>query len=220
MPKLTDLQKRGRAIDRRLKKAYPDARCSLNHGDALQLLIATILSAQCTDERVNKVTPGLFRKYPDAAAFARAKMPSLESAVRSTGFFRNKAKSIQACCAVLVEEHDGVPPDSLEALTKLAGVGRKTANVVLGNAYDVPGMVVDTHVKRISNLLGLTKQSNPDKIELDLQPLVPKKDWTGFGHRMIAHGRAICIARRPDCAACPVSDLCPYARSSASSQAD
>ena len=213
MAKLTELQKRGRAIDRRLKKAYPDARCSLNHEDALQLLIATILSAQCTDERVNQVTPGLFKKYPDAAAFSRAKISSLENAVRSTGFFRNKAKSIQACCAALVEKHDGVPPDSLEALTKLAGVGRKTANVVLGNAYDVPGMVVDTHVKRLSNLMGLTKQSNPDKIERDLQPLIPERDWTGFGHRMIAHGRAICVARRPDCEACPVSDLCPSSRS-------
>ncbi len=201
---------RTRKIIAGLKKTFPDARCSLTYSKPLELLIATILSAQCTDERVNRVTPGLFRTYPTAADYAKAPLEELEEAIHSTGFFRNKAKSIQACCRALVAGHEGEVPASMEALTALAGVGRKTANVVLGNAFGLAeGVVVDTHVRRISNRLGLTGHRDPAKIEQDLVALVPRKDWTVFSHLLIRHGRATCTARSPDCEGCEIGTLCP-----------
>ena len=176
----------------------------------LQLLVATILSAQCTDTRVNIVTKGLFQKYPDARAFAAAKLPELERAVQSTGFFRNKAKNIKACCAALVESHGGRVPECLDTLVKLPGVGRKTANVVLGTAFGLStGVVVDTHVGRLSKRLGLTRHTDPVKIERDLMALLPKREWVDFAHRMIAHGRQICVARKPKCDICPLTSVCP-----------
>jgi endonuclease-3 len=193
-----------------LKDEFPDAKCSLNHQSPLQLLIATILSAQCTDERVNIVTKDLFQRYRSAADFADAPIEEIEEMVRSTGFYRNKAKSLKACCETLMAEHDGVVPDTMEALTPLAGVGRKTANVVLGNAFGKEeGVVVDTHVRRISNLLRLTRQSDPVKIEQDLVKIVPRTDWTLFAHLLIRHGRRTCIARRPDCGTCRIAESCP-----------
>ena len=201
----------GAAIDAILKKAYPDAACALKHHSPLQLLIATILSAQCTDERVNMVTPGLFEKYPDAQAFAQADPETLEQDIRSTGFYKNKARSIRLCCAALVATHGGQVPGTMEALVALAGVGRKTANVILGNAFGVPGVVVDTHVRRLAQRMGLTTRNDPDKIEQDLMEQIPRKDWTEFSHRMIMHGRRICVARKPRCPECPVNRLCPSA---------
>ncbi len=196
-----------------LKVEFPDAKCSLDYDNPLQLLIATILSAQCTDERVNKVTKGLFKKYRDAADFADAPIGEIEEVIRSTGFFRNKAKSVKGCCEALMAEHDGVVPDTMAALTPLAGVGRKTANVVLGNAFGKEeGIVVDTHVRRISNLLRLTRQTNPVKIEQDLVKIVPQPDWTQFSHLLIRHGRKVCVARRPDCRSCSTAELCPSAQ--------
>lgn len=196
-----------------LKDEFPDAKCSLNHQSPLQLLIATILSAQCTDERVNIVTKDLFQRYRSAADFADAPIEEIEEMVRSTGFYRNKAKSIKACCETLMAEHDGVVPDTMEALTPLAGVGRKTANVVLGNAFGKEeGVVVDTHVRRISSLLRLTRQSDPVKIEQDLVKIVPRSDWTLFSHLLIRHGRRTCIARRPDCGTCRIAESCPSAK--------
>ena len=196
-----------------LKDEFPDAKCSLNHQSPLQLLIATILSAQCTDERVNIVTKDLFQRYRSAADFADAPIEEIEEMVRSTGFYRNKAKSLKACCETLMAEHDGVVPDTMEALTPLAGVGRKTANVVLGNAFGKEeGVVVDTHVRRISNLLRLTRQSDPVKIEQDLVKIVPRTDWTLFAHLLIRHGRRTCIARRPDCGTCRIAESCPSAQ--------
>ena len=196
-----------------LKDEFPDAKCSLNYESPLQLLIATILSAQCTDERVNIVTKDLFQKYQSAADFADAPIEEIQEMVRSTGFYRNKAKSIKACCEALLADHDGVVPDTMEALTPLAGVGRKTANVVLGNAFGKEeGVVVDTHVRRISNLLRLTRQSDPVKIEQDLVKIVPRTDWTLFAHLLIRHGRRTCIARRPDCGTCRIAVSCPSAQ--------
>lgn len=196
-----------------LKDEFPDAKCSLNYESPLQLLIATILSAQCTDERVNIVTKDLFQKYQSAADFADAPIEEIQEMVRSTGFYRNKAKSIKACCEALMADHDGVVPDTMEALTPLAGVGRKTANVVLGNAFGKEeGVVVDTHVRRISNLLRLTRQSDPVKIEQDLVKIVPRTDWTLFAHLLIRHGRRTCIARRPDCGTCRIAESCPSAQ--------
>jgi endonuclease-3 len=174
------------------------------------LLIATILSAQCTDKRVNLVTTDLFRRYRSAADYAQAPAPELEQAIQSTGFFRNKAKSIQACCRALVEKHGGQVPRTMPELTALAGVGRKTANVVLGNAFGLnEGIVVDTHVTRLAQRLGLTRQTDAEKIEQELMPLIPREDWTLFSHWLIWHGRRRCEARKPDCAGCEVSDLCP-----------
>ena len=184
--------------------------CSLNFETPLQLMLATILSAQCTDERVNIVTKELFRKYRSAADFAAAPLADIEEMVRSTGFYRNKAKSIKSCCEALIAEHDGEVPDTMEELTPLAGVGRKTANVVLGNAFGKEeGVVVDTHVRRICNLLRLTRQDDPVRIENDLVNIVPRQDWTLFSHLMIRHGRRTCVARRPDCQACSIADFCP-----------
>ena len=193
-----------------LQKAYPDAHCELNFSNPLELLIATILSAQCTDKRVNLVTAELFKKYRSAADFANAELAELEQAIRTTGFFRNKAKNIKACCAAIVEKHGGAVPRTMEELTRLGGVGRKTANVVLGNAFGINvGVVVDTHIARLSQRLGLTKHSDPEKIEQDLIPLVPREQWTLFSHWLIWHGRRRCSARKPDCAACEIAGLCP-----------
>jgi endonuclease-3 len=205
-----DAKRHAAQIVRRLKAAYPDAHCALNFKTPLQLLVATILSAQCTDVRVNIVTKELFKNYPNAKAFASAKLPELERAVQTTGFFRNKAKNIKACCSELVESHGGEVPQTLEALVKLAGVGRKTANVVLGTAFGIPsGVVVDTHVGRLSKRLGLTRHNDPVKIERDLMAILPKRDWVDFSHRMIAHGRQVCVARKPRCQICPLADVCP-----------
>ncbi|MCC6418795.1 MAG: endonuclease III [Gemmataceae bacterium] len=210
MMKTGDPQRsRARSIVRKLARLYPDAHCALNHQTPLQLLVATILSAQCTDARVNQITPALFARYPDARAFAEADPRELESYVQSTGFFRNKAKNIIACCRALVERHGGAVPATMEELVPLAGVGRKTANVILGNAFAVPGITVDTHVGRLSRRLGLTVHTDPVKVERDLMELIPKKDWTTFSHRLIFHGRQVCHARRPACASCGLAKLCP-----------
>ncbi len=205
-----DAKRRAAQIVKRLRKAYPDVRCALNFNSPLQLLVATILSAQCTDTRVNIVTHELFKKYPDAAAFAAARPAELEKAVQSTGFFRNKAKNIKAACTELVARFKGQVPRELDALVGLPGVGRKTANVVLGTAYGIPsGVVVDTHVTRLSNRLGLTRHTDAVKIEHDLDQVVPKKEWIDFSHRLITHGRQVCLARKPKCDACTLNDICP-----------
>ena len=196
----------------RLTREHPDARCLLNYRSPLELLIGTILAAQCTDERVNQVTPGLFKTYRTAKAFAQADPKDLEEAIRSTGFFRNKAKSIQGCCQRLIQEHGGEVPRDLEALTALPGVGRKTANVVMGVAYEQPAIIVDTHVIRLSGRLGLSKEQDPDRIEGDLQRLIPKGSWTRFSNVLGFHGRRVCIARKPNCEACVIQDLCPHDR--------
>jgi endonuclease-3 len=203
------LANHARKINRRLARMYPDAHCALHHANALQLLIATILSAQCTDVRVNMVTPALFARYPDAQAFANADPRELESLIQSTGFFRNKARSIIACCKKIVEEHHGEVPSTLEELVPLPGVGRKTANVVLGDAFGTPGITVDTHVGRLSRRMGLTTQTDAEKVERELMKLLPRKDWTLFSHRMIFHGRQVCGARKPNCAGCALNDICP-----------
>jgi len=203
---------RAHAIIAGLRRTYPTAHCELNYSTPLELLIATILSAQCTDKQVNLVTAELFNKHRAAADFANAPLPELENDIRRLGFFRNKAKNIRACCQKLVERHHGEVPRTMEALTALDGVGRKTANVVLGNAFGVNvGVVVDTHVARLSQRLGLTKQTSPEKIEQDLMKLVPPEHWTLFSHWLIWHGRRRCSARKPDCAGCEISALCPSA---------
>ncbi len=194
----------------RLDRQYPEARCSLDHADPLQLLVATILSAQCTDARVNIVTKDLFRKYRTAGDYAATNPAVFEDEIRSTGFFRNKTKSVIGMAQALVERFGGRVPDTMDALTSLPGVGRKTANVVLGNAFHKDeGVVVDTHVARIAGLLALTRETDPVKIEQDLMRVVPRPRWTLFPHLVIHHGRAVCIARRPRCNACPLTDLCP-----------
>jgi endonuclease-3 len=203
------LRRRARLINRRLVRLYPDAHCALHHDNPLQLLVATILSAQCTDVRVNIVTPALFARYPDAAAFAEADQKELETLIKSTGFFRNKARNIIACCKAIVREHGGKVPSTLEELVPLPGIGRKTANVVLGDAYGVPGITVDTHVGRLSRRMGLTTHTDPVKVEHDLMKLIPKKDWTPFSHRMIFHGRQVCFARKPNCDGCTLNKDCP-----------
>jgi endonuclease-3 len=193
-----------------LHTTYPSAHCELNFTNPLELLVATILSAQCTDKRVNVVTNDLFRKYRSAADFAKADLARLENEIRTTGFFRNKAKNIQACCRAIVENHGGQVPRTMDELTALGGVGRKTANVVLGNAFNMnEGVVVDTHVARLSHRLGLTRESDPEKIEADLQKLVPRDQWCLFSHLLIWHGRRRCLARLPDCPRCEVKELCP-----------
>jgi endonuclease-3 len=208
--KTTDpLRTRARRVVRLLARTYPDAHCALNYETPLQLLVATILSAQCTDVRVNMVTPALFARYPDAAAFAAARPRELQRLIRSTGFFRNKARNIIACCRQLVEKHGGQVPRTMEELVPLPGIGRKTANVILGNAFGVPGIPVDTHVGRLSQRMGLTAAADPVKIERDLAQLIPRKEWTMFGHRMIFHGRQVCHARKPLCEQCTLAALCP-----------
>lgn len=209
MANLKPLRQRARTIFRKLGKLYPEAQCALAHQDAFQLLIATILSAQCTDVRVNMVTPALFARFPDAQSFATAKQSDIEDMIRSTGFFRTKAKNIQALCQVLVDQYAGHVPGTLEELVKLPGVGRKTANVVLGDAFDVPGITVDTHVGRLSRRMGFTKLTDAVKVENDLMEIWPKKDWTCFSHRMIFHGRQVCFARNPNCEGCIVNQECP-----------
>ncbi|MEX0939021.1 MAG: endonuclease III [Pirellulales bacterium] len=197
-------------VVRRLKADFPDATCALNFKSPVQLLVATILSAQCTDQRVNIVTKDLFARYPTAEALAKVPLPVLEKAVQSTGFFRNKAKNIKAACQSLVKEHGGEVPQNLDALVALPGVGRKTANVVLGTAFGMAtGVVVDTHVARISHRLGLTEQKDPVRIERDLMEIVPQREWVDFSHRMIHHGRQICIARKPRCEECSMNRFCP-----------
>lgn len=200
-------------IVRRLHAEYPDAHCSLLHRNPYELLAATILSAQCTDERVNMVTPALFERYPTPADLADARTDELEELIRSTGFFRNKTKSLLGMAAALTELHDGDVPADMDALVKLPGVGRKTANVVLGNAFDVNvGVVVDTHVRRLSGRLGLTKQTDPEKIEVDLMKLVERDEWTDIAHLFIYHGRAVCKAPTPRCEVCVLADICPSSR--------
>jgi endonuclease-3 len=198
---------------RRLKKSYPDAHCALDHRTPFELLVATILSAQCTDVRVNLVTPAVFARYPTAKALGAARQEDVEALIRSTGFFRNKAKNLIAMATALVEHHGGEVPAEMDALRVLPGVGRKTANVVLGNAFGInAGIVVDTHVVRLSRRLGLTRHTDPVKIEADLMALVPRRDWTLVSHLLIWHGRSVCIARRPKCAECVLNDLCPSAK--------
>jgi len=204
---------RSPAILDRLKHAYPDARCALDHRNAFELLVATILSAQTTDVRVNLVTPKLFSRYPNAAALARARQADVEAIIKSTGFFRNKARSIIGMAQAVVADHGGKVPGTMDELLTLPGVGRKTANVVLGNAFGLnEGVVVDTHVARLSKLLGLTRQTDPVKIEQALMKLFPRDDWALLSHLLIFHGRRVCIARRPKCGECVLADLCPSAR--------
>jgi endonuclease III len=205
-----DKKRRTGKIIRRLQKAYGDAICALRHRNAFELVAATILSAQCTDERVNMVTPALFEKCPTAEKLARATPADVERIIQSTGFFRSKAKNLIGMAQGLVQRYGGEVPRTLEELVALPGVGRKTANVVLGTAFGIPsGVVVDTHVTRISHLLGLTKATTAEKIERDLMQLVPRHEWINFSHRLIHHGRRICIARRPRCTECPLLDVCP-----------
>jgi len=206
------LQSRSKKISSALQKSYPDPKIALNFSNPLQLLIATILSAQCTDARVNMVTPALFKKYPASRNFAEAKPEELEQDIRSTGFYRNKTRSIITCCKALVEMHNGKVPKTMEELVELGGVGRKTANCVLGGAYGInSGVVVDTHVRRVSQRLQLSLNDDPEKIEADLMQLVPQKDWFAFGNRLVWHGRNICDARKPDCLNCSLQKFCPSA---------
>jgi endonuclease-3 len=203
-------KQRTRKLIRLLKREYPEARCSLNHSSPLELLVATILSAQCTDERVNLVTADLFRKYRRAEDYARVAQSELEADIRSTGFFRNKARAIQGACRMIIEQYAGRVPETLEELLELPGVARKTANVVLGNAFNITsGIVVDTHVARLSQRLALTAHAQPERIERDLMELVPRGDWIIFSHLLIAHGRLVCKARTPLCAECLIEPLCP-----------
>jgi len=205
-----DAKRHAAKVVKTLAREYPDATCALDFQTPLELLIATILSAQCTDQRVNLVTKDLFRKYRTAADYARAPLAELERDIQSTGFFRNKAKSISGCCRAIEERFGGEVPKDLEVLVELPGIGRKTANVVLGTAYGIAsGIVVDTHVTRISRRLGLTAQKDPAKIEQDLMQLVPKTEWVAFSHRMIHHGRRLCTARKPQCDDCPLRPFCP-----------
>ncbi|MEO8073612.1 MAG: endonuclease III [Acidobacteriota bacterium] len=207
---ISDKKKLTRQIIKRLKNEYPDAHCALVHSSAFELLIATILSAQCTDVRVNIVTADLFRKYRQPEDYLKVSQEELEQDIRSTGFFRNKAKNIQAACEKIIENFGGEIPQTMEEILTLNGVARKTANVVLGNAFGIAsGVVVDTHVSRLSQRLGLTGETTPEKIENDLAELVPKKDWIIFPHLLIWHGRAVCQARKPKCAECVLEDLCP-----------
>ena len=211
--KKMSLRQRSLEILIRLKRLYPDAPCTLNYETPVQLLVATILSAQCTDERVNQVTPALYKRFPDAASIAIADIEELETLVRSTGFYRNKAKNIKAACQKIVEKFNSEVPKRMELLLELPGVARKTANVVLGHAYGINmGVTVDTHVKRLSNRLGLTEHADPIRIERDLMTLLPQPDWENWSIRLVYHGRAVCNARNPACGACVLADLCPSAQ--------
>ena len=206
-------EKRAPEIYDRLSAEYPEAKCALDHRNPYELIVATILSAQCTDKRVNMVTPALFEKYPDAEALSAAEPETLEGMIKSTGFFRNKTKSLLGMSSAVVEKHRGDVPGTMEELVKLPGVGRKTANVVLGNAFGIDeGVVVDTHVSRLSNRLALSRESDPVKIEQDLMRLFPKDRWTMLSHLLISHGREVCDARRPECERCVVNQLCPSSR--------
>ena len=212
---LREKSARANAIAKRLALAYPGVECPLTHQNTFELLVAVILSAQCTDVAVNKVTPELFCRYPDAAALSRASTADIEKLIRSLGLFRAKAKSLQRCAEQLVEQFAGVVPSTMEELTRLTGVGRKTANVILGHAFGTPGIAVDTHCKRLSSRLGLSREQDPAKIERDLSRLLPPKEWTGFSHRLILHGRSVCHARRPACGRCVLQELCPSSEISA-----
>lgn len=203
------LKGRAKKIVRILRRTYPEVECALHRKNPFELTIATILSAQCTDKRVNIVTPPLFKKYPTPGHFAKAPIQAIEKMVRSTGFYKNKARSIKGLCQRLVSQYGGRIPKKLEELVNLPGIGRKTANVILGVAYGVPGVVVDTHVTRLTNRMGLTCKKDPVKIEFEMMDLIPKKDWIDFGLLLIAHGRAICEARKPKCEVCPVNQICP-----------
>jgi endonuclease-3 len=200
------------ALHARLKALYPDAHCALDYRNPYELAVATILSAQCTDKRVNIVTPDLFKRWPNAKALAHAKREDIEEVIQSTGFFRNKAKSLAGFAEHLVRDHSGEVPQTMEDLVVLPGIGRKTANVVLGNAFGINvGVVVDTHVQRLSNRLGLTKETDPVKVERALIPLFPQPEWTMLSHLLISHGRAVCDAKRPKCGSCTLADICPSA---------
>ncbi len=211
---LLELRTRTRKIISRLRRIFPNPKVALEHRDPLQLLVATILSAQCTDERVNQVTPSLFKKYRTAKDYAGANVAEFEQEIRSTGFFRAKTKSIINCSKQLVQKHGGRVPQTMEELVQLPGVGRKTANCVLGAAYGIAsGVVVDTHVKRLAQRMGFSKDDDPEKIEQDLMQIVPKRDWIDFGNMLIWHGRKTCQARKPNCPECTINDLCPSAES-------
>ena len=207
-----NLPERANTVFDRLSKEYPSARTALRFTTPLDVLIATILSAQCTDVRVNQVTKGLFHRFRTARDYADADLGQLEGIIRPTGFFHNKARAIKACCREILERHKGDVPGTMEELTRLTGVGRKTANVILGNVFGVPGIVVDTHVRRLAQRLELTGNNDPVRIEFDLMALLPKGRWTAFSHLLIHHGRTICTARRPRCPACCLADLCPSAQ--------
>lgn len=207
---IQDVKKKARKVLRFLKKTYPDAKCHLVFNNASELLIGSILSAQCTDKRVNMVTPGLFEKYPDLGAFSRASEDELQDDVRSTGFYRNKAKAIINCSREIIQKHGGKVPCEMEELVKLPGVGRKTANVVIGNYFRKPGIIVDTHIMRLSRRIGLTSNSDPVKIEFDLRGCIPEKDWTFFSNSLGDHGRNVCKARKPMCSKCGISHVCLY----------
>ena len=200
---------RARKIAALLEIAYPEVHCPLIHSNPFELLVAVILSAQCTDAAVNKITPELFRRFPTPAALAAAPLPEIESLIRRLGLFRAKAKSLKKCAEQLVRAHNAEVPSSMSELTSLAGVGRKTANVILGHGFDLPGIAVDTHCRRVSRRLGLTREHDPKKIESDLARLIPAKEWTGFSHRLIIHGRLVCYARKPACERCPLAAVCP-----------
>lgn len=215
MPTMKAQRARMAEVLDRLKKTYPDVGPALKFTTPFELLVATILSAQCTDKQVNVVTESLFKKYPSPGHYLDATPDALEADIFTTGFYRNKAANIRKCCQSLIDLHGGEVPSDIEDLTHLAGVGRKTANVVRGNAFGIPGIAVDTHVKRLSGLLGFTKQKDPDRIERDLMKVVPEPDWTGLGHLMATHGRKTCVARRPKCDECVLSDLCPSAKQEA-----
>jgi endonuclease-3 len=209
-PPVGDLKSHSRRVCAGLKRAYPEATCALTHSNPYQLLVATILSAQCTDVRVNMVTPELFRRFPDPPHLAKAEPAEVEDLIRSTGFFRAKTRSLLAMAKQVVERHDGKIPRDLEALTALSGVGRKTANVVLGTAFGIAsGIVVDTHVKRLARRLGLTSQVTPERIERELMEVIPRRQWVDLSHRLIQHGRRVCLARRPRCEVCSLKSICP-----------
>jgi endonuclease-3 len=210
MEKQAGLRKRVKKIIEILSQAIPDSRIALRHSNPLELLVATILSAQCTDVKVNQVTPGLFKKYRSAREYAEVDLAELEEEIRPTGFYRNKAKSLQRCCQELVKRFGGEVPKTLEELVTLPGVGRKTANVILGNAFGTPGVVVDTHVRRVSRRIGLTENDDPVKIEFDLMEIVPQKEWTHFSNLLVWHGRRTCVARKPLCGICPIRRWCDY----------
>lgn len=209
VPKLLPARERVGPINDTLKRLYPEAFTALTHENPLQLLVATILSAQCTDARVNIVTPALFARYKTAADFAASNPKELQQLIRSTGFFRNKAKNIQKCCQEIVERYGGEVPGKLEDLITLPGIGRKTANVVLGAVFETPGITVDTHVGRLSRRLGLTRHRDPVKVEFALMAIIPEAEWTGFSHRLILHGRKVCFARKPCCGGCELASVCP-----------
>jgi endonuclease III len=216
MPSDAERKSRAREVQKRLRKALPEPRCELDHKDAWQLLISTILSAQSTDARVNQVTPELFRHYPTPEALGGAELADVERIIRSTGFFRNKAKAIVGASKLLVERHGGVVPRTLDAVIELPGVARKTANVVLGTAYGIAsGFIVDTHAGRVARRLGLTRHEDPERVEQDLCALFAQRDWVDLGHRFVLHGRYVCLAKKPDCANCPLQEICPSAEAPA-----